>query len=184
MYFSLGIEFSFGREHPSVGHSLRIFSEESILRWIECVPLLNPVHAARFLLWHSGTGCPPGLHISQYMDLGLGLKDTSAFESHPNSAQARARYLEESVFLISLACMGRKQIAFDRWWHLANLANVEHAKVTLNSLMKEGYVRKSLKEGACCLELTHRGFGHLKEFDTFWEQLLRVNPLLVDVSSS
>jgi hypothetical protein len=178
---SLGVEFSFGREHH-IGYSLRILSEQSIMKWVERVPLLNPVHAARFLLWGSGTGCPPGLHISQYLELALDLKDPSEFEQRHISDQARRRYLEESVFLVSLACIGSKQIAFDEWWHRANLANAERAIMTLDSLVKEGYVRKSLNVEGCSLELTRRGFARLGDLDAFWEKLQRVSPVLAAIS--
>jgi hypothetical protein len=163
---SLGVEFSFGREH-NIGYSLRILSEQSIMKWVERVPLLNPVHAARFFLWRSRGGCPPRLHVSQYMDLVLGAKDVSEFGVQNVGEQARREYFEESVSLISLACIGRRQIAFDEWWHRANLANSEHAKMTVKSLVKEEYVRVSPNVGECWLELTDRGVARLKELDAF-----------------
>jgi hypothetical protein len=166
----LGVEFSFGREHSGTGYSVRILSEQSIMKWVEHVPLLNPVHAARFFLWRSGTGCPPGLHLSQYMDLALGAKDGSDLAQNVGE-QGQRRYLEESVFLISLACIGHRRIGFDDWWHRANLASCEHAKMTVKSLVKEGYVRKSGDADECWLELKDRGFARLKELDLFFGKL-------------
>ncbi len=180
---SLGIEYSFGKEHPT-SYSLRILSERSIMEWVERVPLLNPVHAARFLLWRSGTGCPRGLHLSQYVELALGSKDTSDFQLDHIGEQAQRRYLDESVFMVSLACVGYTQIDFDNWWHRANLANAEHAKVTLKGLVKQGYVRKTSSAEACWLRLTHRGLARLKELDLFWERLQRVSPALAVASEN
>src|SRR6266699_4792858 len=47
------------RDHPTTGFSLRISGEGGIRRWLQHVPLLNPVQISKFLVWNRFSNARP-----------------------------------------------------------------------------------------------------------------------------
>lgn len=172
---TLGVDFGFGREHPDVGFSLRIHSEPSLIKWLQHVPLLNPAHLARFVLWRSGLGCPPGLHFSQHMDLALGVREVSEFSADHVRNKSQRKYLDETVDLVSLVCLGKSPMVFNDWRHLANLRGVDEGEVIVHRLVANDYLTRRTDD-IYSLELTDRGQSRLAEFNAFWSDLVTTSP--------
>lgn len=63
---------SISRDHPTTGFSLRISGEGGIRRWLQHVPLLNPVQISKFLVWNRFSECPSRLFLRQSVGLLLG----------------------------------------------------------------------------------------------------------------
>lgn len=178
----MGVDYAFGKEHPTVGYSLRISSEPSLLKWVEHVPLLNPVHVARFLLWRSGCTFPAGLHLAQYMDLALGVKEVSQLSANYETDQIRRRFLNETLQLVCIACIRSRSITSDELRVSANLRNVEHAETVLQDLLECGLVTRALEQKSSSIELTVRGQSRLAELKTLWSKLAESSPSIAPFS--
>lgn len=178
----VGVDYSFGKEHPTVGYSLRISSEPSLNKWVEHVPLLNPVHVARFLLWRSGCTFPKGLHLAQYMGLALGFQEASQLTASCETDEIRRRYLDETLQLVCNACIGTRSITPDGLRVSANLRNVEHAEALLRDLFECGLVTRALHGNTSCTELTDRGQSRFAELKTFWSKLAESSPAIAHFS--
>jgi hypothetical protein len=181
-YFAktLGVDFVFGREHPDVGFSLRIYPEPSLIKWLQHVPLLNPVHLARFVLWRSGLRYLPGFHFSQYMDLVLGVREISQFSADYVRNKSQRQYLDETADPVSLVCLGKSSMAFNDWWHLANLRGVEEGELTVRRLLAHNYLTRRTDD-TCRLELTDGGQSRLAEFNAFLNDLISTSPVSAKV---
>jgi hypothetical protein len=179
-----GVDYSLGKDHPTVGYSLRICSERSLSTWIQRVPLLNPVHAARFLLWSSGRDCPPGLHFSQYMDLALGVQEVSEVNmSYCGADQIQRHYLNDTLQLVCIACIGNQTMTLDELRVSANLCNVEHAMAVSRDLFECGLATRTFGKKTSCIQLTELGQSRLAELRAFWSELTATSPAIAPFSS-
>lgn len=178
----IGVNYGVGVDRPGVTTSLRICSEKSIKKWIEHVPLLNPVHAARFLLWSSQGECPPGLHLAQYLDLAIGAQEKRHFARTPSTDRIEKSYLDETLRLVCVACIGAGEVTREELRVLANLWDTGHAITVSRDLRESGLVTETCNNKTSRMQLTERGRSRLAELQTFWRQLTDINPNIPSLS--
>jgi len=97
---------SISRDHPTTGFSLRISGERGIRRWLQLVPLLNPVQISKFLVWNRFSECPSRLFLRQCVGLLLGDTSPRALSKDQSFNDYQRRFLE-SVDLLTLFILHR-----------------------------------------------------------------------------
>jgi hypothetical protein len=106
------------------------------------------------------------------MDLALGNKSISCFERRKVSRRSSHQNMDESVTLVSLVPLSRGSISFDAWWHRANLVNAIYARILMEKLARQRYLRKRrLEGGTVFLELQDQGFARLNDLGIFLKKI-------------
>jgi len=84
-------------------------------RWMDYIPLLNPVQIAKFLTWQKYSECPAGLFLSQYIDLVSGDISFRKFSINSRRKMDRVPLFQESVDLVTRFALGKARLAWLTW---------------------------------------------------------------------
>ncbi len=160
----LSVRHSVSKDHPEVGFSLRISRNESMRRWLDYIPLLNPVQIAKFLTWQKYSECPAGLFLSEYLDLLFGDISLRKFSIGSQRKMDRIHLFQESVDLITRFALSKGPVSMFDLARQTVARTAYEAKKSVNRLDRLGFVKLSILDGQCFVSLTPAGRESVNAF--------------------
>jgi len=179
----LSVRHSVSKDHPDVGFSLRISRDESMRRWMDHIPLLNPVQIAKFLTWQKYSECPAGLFLSQYLELAFGDISLRKFSMNSQRKLDRVPLFQESVDLVTRFALSEGPVSMVDLARRTVARTIYDAKKSVDRLNHLGFVKLSILNGRCIVSLPPAGLESVDAFQEAWGVLRRINPRIFPLKS-
>lgn len=178
----LSLRFSITRDHPTFGFSMRIFEENSMNRWLQFVPLLNPIQIAKFLVWKGYSECPPRLYLAQYVQLLLGEVTPQSFARSRLTIPAQVRYLLDTVDLLTCYVLHRGPLTFAELARETVARSLGEARESVLRLVRARLAKLELGDQSY-IALTEAGLDFLGRLREAWgiirKENSRIAPLVL-----
>jgi len=129
-------------------------------RWMDYIPLLNPVQIAKFLTWQKYSECPAGLFLSQYIDLVSGDISFRKFSINSRRKMDRVPLFQESVDLVTRFALGNGPVSMVELARRTVARTVYEAKKSVDRLDRLGFVKLSILNGQCIVS-AHAGWSKI-----------------------
>jgi hypothetical protein len=177
----LSVSHSMSRDHPTTGFSLRT-TGEGIRQWVRLIPLLNPVHVSKFLVWNTLSDCPPRLFLRQCVSLLLGDVSPTALLKRQSIEDYKKHFLE-SVDLLTLFVLRNDSLNGDGLVKESVARSGEAAMKSVKRLRRDGFLRISLSGKQSSYSLRSKGIEVIERFEEAWEMIRHENPRIFPLKS-